>query len=152
MPSTPWTVCATLGDILENAHLSTEGKILNGLEFPQWKGHLASPQFASDLVAWEHTAGLHKTPLNFAYPLGNMNWSLVGTANTVTFLHIDADGINTGINIKCRKKVWGILKDTSQEHFMSINAFTALRFALDSIDSQSPYQLEAIVLMPNNML
>ena len=152
LSSFPKTVAGTVRQLLDSARSGTKGKILNGLEFPRWNASVSSTSFSSDLVAWHHTRGVHKSPLNSTYPVGDMNWGLAGTADTLTFLHIDSDGLNTGVKVKCGRKVWGALRERVRNSFSSISTFTDLSFSLDKVMSASNYDVEAVVLQPNDLL
>jgi hypothetical protein len=77
-----------------------------------------------------------------------MRWGLAGTANAVTFIHIDSDGYATFVRVMTGKKVWGILPN---HQISSIHAFLD-NFLLDEIASDSMLGLEAIVLRPGDTL
>src|SRR6266704_3641353 len=144
MNSTPLTVSGLVSDILDHAH-RPDGKILNGLEFPIWHD---SPKerwrYATDVVAWDYLrgkpyCGSHTTP----YPTAHMHWGLAGTANTVTFLHIDSDGFSTFLWVLVGKKIWGIYRQSPELPLSSVNVFLDENFLLDEIPDSETYGLEA---------
>lgn len=148
----PSTVAGTTRDILDNAVLGRNGRILNGLEFPRWDAHVVRTPFSSQLVAWHHTRNHHNAPLNLPYPTGDMHWGLAGTADTVTFLHIDSDGLGTDIQVMCGMKVWGLLRAREDAPLRSMSFFTSTDFSLDTVSADAHYDFEAIVLKPGDRL
>ena len=81
-----------------------------------------------------------------------MRWGLAGTANTVTFLHIDSDGFSTFVQVICGKKIWGIYCEAPDLPLFSINTFLDKKFRLDDIVEGAPYGFEALVLRPGDLL
>lgn len=82
-----------------------------------------------------------------------MRWGLAGTANAVTFLHIDSDGFATFVQVMCGKKVWGIYRPSTDLPLSFINAFLDdTKFQLDTIPEQATIDLEAVVLRPGDFL
>lgn len=153
MNSAPSTVSGLVSDLLDNAH-DPNGKILNGLDFPMWDD---SPKqrsaYATDVVAWDYLRGKpYCGNYTTSYPTGHMRWGLAGTANTVTFLHIDSDGFSTFVRILCGKKIWGIYCPSPDLPLSSINVFLDDEFLLDEIHDKGTYGLEAIVLRPGDLL
>ena len=103
------------------------------------------------MAAWDYVRG---RPFGgkSQYPTLDMRWGLAGTANAVTFLHIDSDGYSTFVRVICGKKVWGIYRrQPRQLPLSSINLFLDKKFRLDEMLDQS-FGLEAIVLQPGDML
>lgn len=88
----------------------------------------------------------------FPYPTAHMRWGLAGTANTITFLHIDSDGYSTFVRAITGKKVWGILREDPKLPLSSIDFFLDENFLLDEILDNSTFGLEAIVLRPGDIL
>lgn len=151
--SVPVTVAGTVQQLLDNANKGTLGKVLNGLEFPRWNAPTAPLSFASDLVAWHHTVGTHNSQLNSVYPTGDMYWALAGTKDTMTFLHIDSNGVSTGIQVMCGKKVWGLYcQHSTSSSTRSSSALLDPDFLLDEVTPKSSYDVEAVVLRPNDLL
>ena len=130
------------------------GKILNGIDFPayfpRWDDKLS---FATDVVAWDYLRGKPYCG-NFAnpYPTAHMHWGLAGTADAVTFIHIDSDGYATTVRVVTGKKVWGILTESSTHQLASIDIFLDEDFLLDEITAGSTFGIEAIVLRPGDTL
>ena len=81
-----------------------------------------------------------------------MRWGLAGTANTVTFAHIDSDGFSTFVQVMAGRKVWGIYCQASELPLSSINAFLHKDFMLDNLVDGAKYGFEAIVLCPGDQL
>jgi hypothetical protein len=81
-----------------------------------------------------------------------MRWGLAGTANSISFLHIDSDGFSTFVQVITGKKVWGILREDPNIPLSSINLFLDKNFLLDEILDESRFGLEAIVLRPGDIL
>jgi len=151
--TTPATVSGLVSDILDNAR-DPDGKILNAIDFPACfpvlddiPNHLS---FATDVAAWDYLRGKPYCG-NFTnqYPTAHMRWGLAGTANSVTFLHIDSDGFATFVRVVTGKKVWGIVPN---HQLSSIDAFLYQGFLLDEIPAGSTLALEAIVLRPGDIL
>jgi hypothetical protein len=136
---------------LENAQ-DPNGKILNGLDFPMWND---SPKdrsaYAVDVVAFDYVRGKPNCG-NPAYPTGHMHWGLAGTANTVTFAHIDCDGFSTFVQVMVGKKIWGIYREAPELPVCSINTFVDKKFMLDEVVDGANYGFEAIVLRPGDLL
>ena len=97
--SAPATVSGLMSDILENAW-NPDGKILNAIDFPAcfltWDDSSKHLSYATDVVAWDYLRGKpYCGHFTHPYPTADMHWRLAGTANAVTFLHIDSDGYST---------------------------------------------------------
>jgi hypothetical protein len=86
------------------------------------------------------------------YPVLDMRWGLAGTANAVTFFHIDSDGYATYLRVICGKKVWGIYRQPDNIPLASVNSFLDKDFRLDEVLEQSTFGLEVIVLRPGDMM
>lgn len=126
-------------------------KILNALEFPMLDAPLEHTAFTSDLAAWCVTSGVHTCPRKSEYPKGDMRWGLAGTANTFAFTHVDSDGYNTMIKVRCGKKLWAFYRD-GRHPPSSIDAFTNANFSLDEVLPGSDFGIEAIVLREGDFL
>ena len=154
--TTPATVSGFVSDILDNAR-NPEGKILNAIDFPAcfptWDDNRTCLSYATDVVAWDYLRGKPYCG-NFInpYPTTHMRWGLAGTANAVTFLHIDSDGYSTFVRVMTGKKVWGILQESPEHQFSSPDFFLNDTFLLDEINEGSTFGLEAIVLRPGDTL
>jgi len=154
--TTPTTVSGLVSDILDNAH-NPARKFLNSIDFPacfpSWDDSSNHLSYATDLVAWDYLRGKPYCG-NFTnpYPTAHMHWGLAGTANAVTFLHIDSDGYATFVQVTTGKKVWGILREAPKHQLSSIAFFLDENFLLDEITDGSTFGLEAIVLRPGDTL
>ncbi|KAF9521617.1 hypothetical protein CPB83DRAFT_841121 [Crepidotus variabilis] len=151
--SVPVTVSGTVQHLLESARSGNQGKILNGPEFERWQPKHAPNSVASDLVGWYHTRGAQSDAmLTSAYPEGDMYWGLAGTKDTLTFMHIDSDGVSTGVQVKCGSKVWGVYKEHEGQPLSSSATLLDPDFLLDEVLARSNYDIEAVVLQPTDML
>ena len=127
-------------------------RILNGLEFPMQDAPLNHTAYTSDLAAWRATSGVHTCPRYSEYPKGSMRWGLAGSANALTFMHIDSDGYNSFVKVLCGKKLWAFYRDEPPNRLSSIDVFTNPNFSLDEVLPQSSYGIEAIILNPGDLL
>jgi len=117
-----------------------------------WNASTEPNAYAVDLVAWDFTRGKHGCASEFPYPTEHTRWGLAGTANTMTFVHIDSDGFNTFLKIVCGMKVWGVYKEKLPATLSSTNAFLHPSFHLNAVDETTRFDLEAVVLKPGNLL
>ena len=148
----PVTLVGHTKDIL--IHGTSNGKILNGLDFPMWK----NPQwdrrgYATDMVAWDHVRATRCEILTTPYPTEHMRWGLAATAHTFSSLHIDSDGFATFIQVMCGMKVWIVYRSSSALPLSSTEVFTDEHlFQIDEIPKNAQFGLEAIVLKPGDQL
>ena len=128
-------------DQLLEASASNAGKILNALEFPMGTAPVSpTPKFSSDLVAWEFISR------GIPPPIGDIRWGLAATAGARTWFHIDSNGFNTFIDVKCGFKAWFCIYDKSGD-FNFIDAFKDFK-----LDEAGDYQIEVILLTPGTRL
>ena len=128
-------------DQLLEASTTDAGKILNALEFPMGTAPVSpTPKFLTDLVAWESFS--HGIPP----PIGDIQWGLVATPGARSWFHIDSNGFNTFIDVKCSCKVWMCIQDKCG-HFLSIDAFKDFE-----LDDAGDYQIKVILLTPGTHL
>lgn len=146
----PTLVSGYASDILLNS--SATGRILNGLEFPMSDADHQPNSYSADLAAWDVTRGQHNMPAKAIYPTGDFRWGTAGTAGTMTFTHIDCDGLNSNDGPLCGMKVWGLGDTISQKSLSSIYFFLDESFHLNDVLPNSPLKFEAIVLRPGDML
>lgn len=149
----PVTVNGLMTDLLENA--TSQGKILNALDFPMWKdSHWDRRAYATDLVAWDNLVGSpHCGSITTSYPTGHMRWGLAGTAHTVSMFHIDSDGFSTFGQVICGKKLWAVIRPSPTLSLSDIDAFiNSDTFQLDKIPPKAQFGLEAVVLRPGDLL
>ncbi|PPQ84740.1 hypothetical protein CVT24_002560 [Panaeolus cyanescens] len=148
----PITVKGTFREITDNAALGDEGRILNALDLPRSE-KLAPANLASDVIAWEATRGVFDIPEISDYPTGDMSWTLVGLKDCVSFMHIDSNGLNTGILVKCGLKAFGIFYDDSKEIGPNgVNTLTSDDFEIDTVQEESNLKLEIVVLRKNDAM
>jgi hypothetical protein len=133
-------ITATSEQLLE-ASASDAGKILNALEFPMGTAPVSpTPKFSTDLVAWEIT-GRGIPP-----PIGDIRWGLAATGGARTWFHMDSNGFNTFIDVKCGYKVWLYIYDKCGR-FKVIDAFKDF-----VLDEAGDFQIEVILLTPGTRL
>lgn len=151
--SIPVTVTGTAKDLLD--HAMSNGKILNGLDFPMWKDlQWDRSLYATDMVAWDFLLGNpHCGVTNTPYPTGHVRWGLAGTAHAVSTLHIDSDGFATFVQVMCGMKLWAVYRPSATLPLSDINAFILPDvFQLDIMPEKAKSGLEAVVLRPGDML
>ncbi|KAF9521643.1 hypothetical protein CPB83DRAFT_778366 [Crepidotus variabilis] len=150
--SAPNTVSGTLRQLLESVQAGVKGKILNALEFPRITVPPGAPAWLTDYLAWDVTRGGHNMLNNSVYPASDMHWGLAGTADTVTFMHVDSDGLSTGIQVMCGSKIWGFYRERPGNVMTSTTPLIHEGFNLDEVVEESDFDLEAIVLKPGTLL
>jgi hypothetical protein len=148
--SLPRNVVGSVAELLES--VKSGKKILNGMEFPMLDAPLEHTPYTTDLAAWRATVGVHTCPLKSEYPKGSMRWGLAGSANSLTFMHIDSDGYNTFVKVLCGKKLWAFYREGPSQRLSTIDVFTNPEFCLDEVLPESDYGIEAIVLNPGDLL
>jgi len=140
MAGTSQLITATSEQLLKAA-ATDAGKILNALEFPMNMASVSpTPKFSTDLLAWASTAT--ETPP----PIGDIRWGLAATAGARTWFHIDSNGLNTFIDVKCGFKVWICIRDELGE-FVKMDAFKNFE-----LDDAHRYKIEVILLTPGTRL
>ena len=128
-------------DQLLEASSSDAGKILNALEFPMGTAPVSpTPKFSSDLVAWESTTR------GIPPPIGDIRWGIAATLGARTWFHMDSNGFNTFIDVKCGSKAWLCIYDRSGR-FKLIDAFKDFE-----LDEPGNFQIEVILLTPGTRL
>ena len=137
-------------DIWDNRHPS--GRILNALDLPQYDGNVEPTKYTSDLHAWDVTRGHHHIDHSTSYPTGHMRWALAGHENSLTFLHIDCEGLGTDVTVADGGKAWGFLHERPGTRLSSINFFLKDNFRLDQVLHSSDYDLELVALCPGDRL
>ncbi len=146
----PMVVSGHVRDIWDNRH--PHGKILNALDLPLYNGNTELTEYASDLHAWDMTCGHHHISQKSFYPTGHMRWALVGHQNSMTFMHIDCDGLSTAVTVADGGKAWGFLRERPGNPMSSINFFLKDEFRLDEVLQSSEYDLEVVALRPGDRL
>lgn len=146
----PTTVNGKLGDML--TYLGSEKKILNALDLPDSRGDRDPQSYTTDLWGWELTPGHHDLSHNLPYPTEHMRWWLVGHQNSITFFHIDCDGLGTFIQVLRGAKLWGFLRPRGTNPLSSTKFFTRKSFRLDEVLASSEYDIELVVLEEGDRL
>lgn len=108
--------------------------------------------YSADLSAWDVTRGQHNLPTKAQFPAGDFRWGTMGTPDTITFLHLDCDGLNSNDGPYYGKKLWGLAEPLSGKPMSSIYYFIDESFALNEVKKDAPYKFEAIVLGPGDMM
>lgn len=144
------TVSGVAQDLWDNRGPS--GKILNALDLPMRDGNTKPTEYTSDLHAWDYTRDFHGISQKKPYPTQEMRWALAGLKNSMTYLHVDCDGLGTDIHVLCGGKIWGFVKDFKTNPIEHLDFYTHDNFFLDEIQKNSQYRFEAIVLRPGDRL
>jgi hypothetical protein len=133
-------ITASTDQLLE-ASISEGGKILNALEFPMGTAPVSpTPIFSTDLVAWEMACRA------IPPPIGDIRWGLAATAGARSWFHMDSNGFNTFVDVKCGNKAWMCIRDKSGD-FKLTDAFKDFE-----LDDAGDYQIEVILLTPGTRL
>jgi hypothetical protein len=146
----PTVVSGRVRDIWDNRHQS--GKILNALDLPLYAGDTEPTAYASELHAWDVTRGHHHVGQTSSYPTEHMRWALVGLQNSLTFLHIDCEGVCTDVTVADGGKAWGFLRERHSNPLSSINFFLKDSFCLNEVLPSSEYDFEVVALRPGDRL
>lgn len=144
------TVSGYVEDLWKN-HGPT-GKILNALDLPMFDVDTSVAEHTTDLHAWSVMRGMHHVHAKEQYPAEDMRWALVGLKNTMTYVHVDCDGLGTDNHILCGGKVWGFLYDYPECPVPSVNFFLNNDFRLDEVTPDASYKFEAVYLKPGDRL
>ncbi|PPR08113.1 hypothetical protein CVT24_010574, partial [Panaeolus cyanescens] len=146
IPSTPVVLTGTMQQVLENASLGSNRKVLNALDLPI-SGTLATPSvLSSDFFAWEAMKGINQHLDFLSYPTSDMSWYLAALEGAVTFFHIDSDGLATGINVEYGKKLWAIMTPRSSIGPCNLKGLTNDEFSLDEVGDLQDMDIEMVVL------
>lgn len=146
----PSTVSGRLCDMIDYQHDNV--RVLNALDLPCPRADTTPLPYTTDLHAWELTAGHHTIDGVASYPREHMRWSLLGHKNTMTFSHLDCEGVNTFVKVLTGGKVWGLLRPRKSNPLSSTNFFLQDGFRLDEILDSSDYDFEIVVLRPGDVL
>lgn len=94
----------------------SDGKALNGLDFPRSTAGDFPLPFATDLAVWDQVLG--EPWCHDAYPMSSMRWGLCATSGAYK-IHRDCEGGCTFCGCKCGVKIWmvGIPRVKEQESF-----------------------------------
>lgn len=117
-----------------------------------FNGNLETSPYATDIMAWHVTRGLHHVDPSASYPTEDMVWGLAGLENCFTFVHVDAEGASTKNLVGCGKKAWGVIDDSGSVKLSSIDFFLDVGFRLGEVLPSSKYDMELIVLEQGDML
>ncbi|KAH6918234.1 hypothetical protein BKA70DRAFT_1036121, partial [Coprinopsis sp. MPI-PUGE-AT-0042] len=128
-------------------------KNINALNLPMPSGlrPMRRFPFASDYTAWLRTQ--HNDMCFAFYPVEAMHWGLFAYNGALHFLHIDADGFGTWVEVKSGLKLWVVAhpkKSSDVSLVGTIDAFSK-RFAGGKYPN-SQWIYEAVVLGPNTRL
>jgi hypothetical protein len=105
------------------------------------------------MVAWDYLRGKNVYNGPTPYPTEDMRWGLAGTANAVSWMHIDSDGFATFIRIMTGKKVWAIYRPLSSGlPLSSTKIFLRDSFCLTEVPTQEEFNMEAMVLRQGDLL
>lgn len=86
------------------------------------------------------------------FPIPDMFWSLAGGRYTITFFHIDSDGLLTHAVVVCGGKLWIFYRERKEMPLSSRHAFMDDGFRLDRYTAHAKYDLEAVYLSKGDLL
>jgi hypothetical protein len=141
---------------LFQSHQSTNGKILNALDFPLLLSPHPPTSVASDLAAWQKTIGL--SGCDQEYPSSSTRWGLAATAGAYTKSHIDCDGFATYLQCKVGSKWWVVFgppegKDTSVfANWNFVHMLQSKKPGLFKLLQTGQLRAEAVLLTPGTEL
>ncbi|KAH6891575.1 hypothetical protein BKA70DRAFT_1119956, partial [Coprinopsis sp. MPI-PUGE-AT-0042] len=89
-----------------------------------------------------------------SYPSGHTQWGLLAYNGALHYLHIDAEGFGTWIDVKCGAKLWVIAYPPSNDQSLSLSNIDAYQLGSQLFCGEPPegWTLEAVVLMPGTRL
>ena len=114
---------------------------------------------SSDIEAWFLTDGFNTfckaTASNFplaTYPKGEMRWGLCATAGALHWIHVDADGLGTFVDMRCGGKWWLLFTPpVGQSQMEAFGRVDHLRdFDVKNLDIG--WLVEAVYLTPGTRL
>jgi hypothetical protein len=126
------------------------GKILNALEFPM---SYPPPEnaplqgLASDVEAFQNTAGMRCCSVNEAFPFSSMRWGLGATADAYHTFHLDCDGFATYLNVKTGAKWWIVATPKEGVSLANTTLFTS-NYRIDKMN-MGQFNYESILLSPD---
>ena len=148
----PKTIVGTLQEVLDNSNMPN-GRILNALDLSLCQESTAPAVYSTDTHAWHLTRGRPGFPPNEEFPTINTRWALVGSANTMTFLHVDSDGFNTYGLVISGGKLWIFYREHSDLPLSSRQVFLDDGFHLDRFKKEeAKYGLEVVYLKKGDLL
>ncbi|KAH6909845.1 hypothetical protein BKA70DRAFT_1425560 [Coprinopsis sp. MPI-PUGE-AT-0042] len=145
----------TLSELLEYSKTPLEQrKNINALNFPMPPG--LRPEILSAIatayIAWLRTH--HNNMCFSSYPSGQTQWGLLAYNGALHYLHIDAEGFGTWIEVKCGAKLWVIAYPPSNGQLPSLSDINAYELDSELFCGEPPegWTLEAVVLTPGTRL
>ena len=130
--------------------LDDMGKILNALEFPMSyppPGNAPPVGLASDVEAFQTTAGMPFCHANEAFPFASMRWGLGATSGAHHKPHLDCDGLATFVNVKTGCKWWVVGRPRGSVSLADTTLFTK-NYQIDRTNADK-FDLAAILLTPD---
>lgn len=148
----PLVLSGVIQDLLDNANNTDSSKILNALDFPLWDGSREATAYATNIAAWDITCGLHIFDPSSSHPTGDVRWGVAGLKNSITFLHVDPEGLGTRDAIGVGGKAWGVVQEHPGFKKSSINFYLDDGFCLNEVTEESNYDFEIIALHPGDCM
>lgn len=141
----------TLKDLMWHAN-HPQGKILNGLEFPDPIG-CRNPdlQLSSDDVAWVQTTFMRPFCDRQAQkPLSDTRWGLAATAGAITYWHVDSNGYGTYVDVQVGVKWWVVATPRANgPHFANKSLYG--KFNPQEVNS-TIWDVKGVLLTPGDRL
>ena len=140
----------TLKDLSWHANLS-QGRVLNGLEFPHPSG-CRDPDVepSTDDIAWVMTTYKPFCSREVQKPLSDTRWGLAATAGAVTYWHVDSNGYGTYVDVQVGLKWWVVASPKDDGPSFSEST---LYNEFDPQDVNSDlWDIQAVVLEPGDRL
>jgi hypothetical protein len=134
-------------DLLKSHSDGEKGKILNALDFPMSYPHPENsppPGLASDVAAFQATAGMQHCPTKESFPFSSTRWGLAATAGAHHKLHIDCSGFATYIHVKAGAKYWIVGRPKNGSSLDDTTLFTN-DFSIDKVNADK-FDYEAVYL------
>ncbi|KAF9034143.1 hypothetical protein BJ165DRAFT_1534340 [Panaeolus papilionaceus] len=117
IPSIPEIVQGTMQQLIDNAALGSNGKVLNALDLLHPQALSVPDMLASDSISWEAMTIANDLSNFMPYPNSNVNWYLAELEGALTFFHLDNDEGDVDIKIVVLCPGDGIIMGPNTFHF-----------------------------------
>lgn len=138
-------------ELLNNSEDTKTTKILNALDFPLWNGRHSPNAYSTDIASWDVTRGLHIFEPSLLYPTCDVQWGIAGHKHSMSYNHIEPDGLLTEITVGLGGKAWGVLRERPGFKKSSIHMYLNKNFSLNEINDPK-YDFEIMRLKAGDRL
>lgn len=142
----------TLQHLLDNVAAKSP-VALNVLELPLGRSAVSIPPMFTDIATDAYSIPYVKHLVRIMDLRDVLSWGTAGTANALSWAHIDAAGFATAVSVQTGAKLWvmadSIRKDPLSDDMGHTGAFNG--WGVRNVDPQL-WKLEAILLRPNSVL